>query len=150
MILDAISLWQPWGSLPFAEGHPKQNETRHWPLPARLIGKRVAIHAARKRVSLDSLDPRLIGLCADQWGPKWNDTLPRGAVIGTAILAGCRPTDEGANTPLDALCGNWEPGRFAWALEEPQLLVRPYPVTGRQGFFTVDLPPAFFAKAVAA
>lgn len=44
--MDAISLWQPYASLIAVEAKPF--ETRHWAPPRRLIGKRIAIHAARK------------------------------------------------------------------------------------------------------
>ncbi|KGT75815.1 hypothetical protein MA20_32000 [Bradyrhizobium japonicum] len=44
--MKAISLWQPWASL-IAVG-AKPFETRHWAPPRELIGKRIAIHAAKK------------------------------------------------------------------------------------------------------
>ena len=42
----AISLHQPWASL-IAEGH-KDVETRSWAPPGRLVGQRIAIHAAKR------------------------------------------------------------------------------------------------------
>jgi len=44
--MKAISLWQPWASL-IAAGL-KPYETRDWFPPAKLIGQKIAIHAAKK------------------------------------------------------------------------------------------------------
>ena len=45
----AISLWQPYASL-IAEGI-KVQETRNWAPPKHLIGERIAIHAAKRRLT---------------------------------------------------------------------------------------------------
>ncbi len=44
--MKAISLWQPWASLIACGAKPF--ETRHWAPPLELIGKTIAIHAAKK------------------------------------------------------------------------------------------------------
>lgn len=96
MMLPAISLHQPYASL-IAYGL-KPYETRGWPPPARLIGKRIAIHAAKRAPHLGCRDPgltlevshafRLAGM-RDAEGWWWTDTpLPIGAVVCTAVLAG--------------------------------------------------------------
>jgi hypothetical protein len=47
----AISLHQPWAS--FIAHGLKGFETRSWAPPRWLIGKRIAIHAAKKAVTAD-------------------------------------------------------------------------------------------------
>jgi ASCH domain-containing protein len=51
--LPAISLWQPWASL-IALG-VKRIETRSWPCPAKYIGERVLIHAAKRPLPLGGI-----------------------------------------------------------------------------------------------
>lgn len=138
MMLSAISLWQPWASLCFPPG-PKIHETRGWRPPARLIGRRIAIHAAKKRVRIE--DPELERLCRE----RLTQPLPYGAIIGTALLAEVYLSDLvriRQADPLDVLCGDWTPGaRWLWRLEDPQP-IEPRPETGRQGWWQVDLPEA--------
>jgi len=51
LTIPAVTLWQPWASL-IASG-AKPFETRAFPIPARLLGKRVAIHAAARACFTD-------------------------------------------------------------------------------------------------
>jgi hypothetical protein len=44
----AITIWQPWATL-IAIG-AKPFEFRSWPVPARLIGQRIAVHAGARPV----------------------------------------------------------------------------------------------------
>ena len=80
----AITLHQPWASL-IALGL-KTVETRSWPAPARLVGQRIAVHAA-KRVVRRPGDPIERELPA-RWGDHWPVNIPAGAVVATAVLAG--------------------------------------------------------------
>lgn len=137
MILPCISLHQPWASL-VAWG-VKQHETRHWQYPQRLEGQRIAIHAA-KRCEFN-VDQVLRQLLFRRHGDLWNKELPTGAVICTALLCGCIPTEVGApDGPIDAAAGNWEPGRYAWRLRDVRELPTPIPLTGRQGWFSAEIP----------
>ena len=52
----AITLWQPWATL-VALG-VKTVETRPGPAPLRLVGERVAIHAAARRPTFQHIPPR--------------------------------------------------------------------------------------------
>ena len=36
--------------------------------------------------------------------------------------------------------GDWTPGRWAWQLDDVDVLPEPIPATGRQGWWTVELP----------
>lgn len=133
--MKAISLWQPWSSL-IACG-AKRVETRHWRAPARLVGTRIAIHAAKTTSHLD--------VCAtepfDQYIPHGR-LLPLGAILATVQLVRCTEmTDEtiaalrGRN-PHEHAFGHYAAGRFAWVLTDLQAL-DPVPWRGAQGFFDV-------------
>lgn len=151
--MPAISLWQPWASLLFTSGQAKEHETRHWPAPARLIGKRVAVHAAKRMASL-GLDEvianrtlefdMLASLSRIAFGTDWRKSLPRGAFVGTAILASCKLIDEddpagwaGAAHGNDWIAGNWASGRYAWLMTERRPLATPIPARGQQGWWTI-------------
>lgn len=93
----AITLHQPWASL-IAIG-AKTFETRSFPPPAKLIGQRIAIHAAvrpalRMFQHLDEHDQQTRDaiidalLRAEETYMKTWDELPHGAVICTAVLTG--------------------------------------------------------------
>lgn len=135
-LLPVISLHQPWATL-IAMGL-KVHETRHWQYPKRLEGQRIAIHAAQ-RVEGD-VHPLIIAALRKEFGTGWRLEIPRGAVICTAILAGCYPTElRQGNSALDKVAGNWEPGRFAWQLKDVRAISEPFITRGRQSFWTLDL-----------
>lgn len=141
--LRAISLWQPWASLCFAafpdEEFPiKRHETRGWPLPQIVTGKRVIIHAAKNRKGIGrGMDAALHDLCMDAFGCGYNYSLPFGAAIGTARLVlslrmdECQPANDS-----DEIAGDWSAGRFAWRLSEARAFKTPVPMRGFQKFWT--------------
>ena len=131
--IPCLSLWEPWASLIVAG--VKRHETRHW--ATRLRG-RVATHAA-KRVEVD-VDPELDRLCRFALGEGWRSTQTVGCVVAVADLTACHRTEDlGRETPAQAysdwIAGNFEPGRFAFALDQVRPLIDPLPIKGRQGFF---------------
>jgi hypothetical protein len=147
-----ISLWQPWASAPFLEidgERLKVHETRSWAPPSKFIGKRIAIHAAKRSA------PAVLGVVDTALqlaaGDGWRATLPRGCVVGTAILAGAfrMPHDTqrfvSSRYPgfpasvRDLHFGDWTPGRWAWRLDDPRPLAEPVPMLGRQGWFSVEI-----------
>lgn len=126
LTIPVVTLWQPWACL--VEIGAKPYETRHFTIPDRLLGKRVAIHAAARPcvtdLSLTAFDSvtNAFGRCG------WNFWLPRGAVTCTAILAESIPAES---VPPDCF-GDYTPGRWAWRLEDVRQ-VRPHvPLKGRQ------------------
>jgi hypothetical protein len=146
----AISLWQPWASLPFVlrptDGtQVKKHETRNRPAPPKYVGRRIALHAARQPIVARNLPPALQELCSRHFGEDYVHTLPRGEFIGTLLLEssammgpdGARPADGD-----DRLCGWWERGRWAWRMSHPLLLPEPIIASGHQGWWTVELPIA--------
>jgi hypothetical protein len=126
--LPAISLWQPWASLVVADR--KQYETRSWRCPANLIGRRVAIHAAQKRVPLRLVSEECNDVCCDEFGCSWNYSLPYGGVIGTARVVGCSATTDLNPAAEERAVGDWSPGRFAWELAEIENFNGSYPAKG--------------------
>ena len=150
----AISLHQPYASLLVTtrHGRVKVHETRGRPAPPKHLGKRIAIHAAQRRVVPYELTPAVFELCVMHFGDDFADTLPYGAYVGTVILAtslripyGDRPVEGMSAGPVDEddfECGDWAPGRWAWRADEPYPITPPFPDRGRQGWWTAHIEPA--------
>lgn len=142
-VVKVITLTQPWATL-IAIG-AKHIETRGW--GTRYRGP-IAIHAAK------GLDPvggvgGLLQLCATppfaevlaQHGLRPGE-LPRGAVVCAAALVGCDTMTPASIARVDQperSFGFYEPGRYAWRLQNTYRLARPYPIRGRLGLG--DLEP---------
>lgn len=129
----AISLWQPWASA-VALGL-KRYETRHW--RTGYLGP-LAIHAAKKDprsvLSFQQMQAYLKALDIS------SDTmLPYGGLVAVVLMAGCRRTEDVAHQVNDdeRFWGNWEPGRYCWALHSVRALEDPIPMRGRQGMWTL-------------
>lgn len=155
----AFSTWQPHASL--LAGGIKPYETRSWPAHRNLIGKRIAIHAAKAKGDLEELARYYAAWSENEkyrderyhtylkavvdLGFKMLRDLPLGAVIGTAILDASIPTEQLENPgPF----GDFSPGRYAWRMREPILLSEPIPFIGKQGFF--EVPDDLIASAATA
>ncbi len=133
--LPAITCWQPWASL-IALGL-KPFETRSRPPPRRLVGARIAIHAALRRPEPLPAAPGL---------PAAGE-LPRGAVVCTATLAGAYRlgeaglvTDAVPGSPPRLLVpadpfGDYGAGRWAWHLVAVARLDPPAPARGHRGWW---------------
>ena len=133
--MKALSLWQPWASLIAAD--VKRFETRHWNTHYR---GPLAIHAA-KRLESVGIPDELRTICERAFGADWSDTLPRGAIVATAELAGVWPTARAMRCDMigftEFVCGNYAPGRFVWQLDDVRAIAPPVPYRGRQGLFSV-------------
>lgn len=134
-MVPAISLWQPWASLIFTGD--KLHETRAYPPPAKHLGQRIAIHAAKRLPAGITVGLHL--LCEHQWGAAsaWRDDVPRGAILGTAVLVEAIRTDHRQPGPCDLVAGDWSNGRWAWQLGDVRKLDVPLPWAGKQGWFAV-------------
>jgi activating signal cointegrator 1 len=138
--MKAISLWQPSASLVSMGG--KLIETRSWYTPYR---GPLAICATKNTPAWyfdASLSESEIHKFFHQQGVYYpRRDLPRGCVVAVANLVDCVPiTQEFAASlsPLEWAAGNYEPGRYAWMLENVVELRTPLPVTGGQKFFEVS------------
>ena len=147
----AITLHQPWASL-VAQG-VKTIETRSWPAPARLIGQTIAIHAGKRVVRQPSV-PIEEELQA-RLGEEWRRTIPAGAVLATAVLAGMarvahvdlltgHAVHDGRTEVGCAVRSGWtlidpwgdfRPGRWLWFLTNVHALPEPVPAVGHQSFW---------------
>ena len=70
---------------------------------------------------------------------NWED-LPRGYVIAIADLVSCVQMNDPMiddQSCKELLCGNWEPGNYAWKLENVRPFSQLIPVTGKQGLWNV-------------
>jgi len=153
----ALTLHQPWASL-IAIGK-KPFETRDRPAPEKLIGERIAIHAGLWPVDA-SLETEFDFMFTIAFGGDlgWSATLPLGAVLCTARLAGSyrcerlsddmRPIEvrhsprspTRQTIPFDAF-GDYRPGRWAYHLVDLETFGEPVPTRGKQGFW-IWKPPA--------
>lgn len=166
----AISLWQPWATA-IAVG-AKRIETRGWSTPYR---GPLAIHAAQRKNTSELI---YLHSCWNwqgamrgagwTWGKDSHleiDRLPFGAIVAVCDLVDCRPTGSftleeietrrrPAGETLDSYSwterqmGNYELGRYGWALENVRALNAPVPWKGKQGFFHV--PDELVLERVAA
>ena len=142
-----LSLTQPWAQL-VALGQ-KQYETRSWKTNYRGL---LAIHASKSfprwaRVLCEE-DPMFVSVLGTYWvafdelgrigAPK---PLPLGAIVGTAELVNCGPTDGKEQWLLrkERAFGDWSSGRYAWKLKNPRVLSEPIPRKGSLGLW--KLPP---------
>ncbi len=133
----AISLHQPWASL-IALGF-KHFETRHWQTHYR---GNLVICAAKKNTKQQGLDYEKLAsiLDIDLTQNSW-DRLPFGQAIALCNLTDCVKMTEDfieAQSESEQLCGHWEPGRFAWKLDDIQPLSCPIPIKGQQGLWECD------------
>ena len=89
----AISLWQPWASRLLRRAI-KVQETRNWAPPKHLIGERIAIHAAKRKLTkaeLRELPSMIHHDISARYGHFWEEDVPYGAVVATVELGGaCR------------------------------------------------------------
>jgi hypothetical protein len=126
----ALTIRQPYADAIVHVDHPrwgrKPIENRSWPIPPALIGTRIMIHAGK------AADRRALaaGILP---GPD-----ARGAVIGTAWLAGCHFDSVACRSIRGGTgCGPWaELDVFHWFLDDVQALPEPVPVNGLQKLWT--------------
>lgn len=127
LIIPAVTLWQPYACL--IEIGAKPYETRAFRPPAKLIGKRIAIHAAARRIRHSDFDDETANAIGDAFGHcLWFDSLPLGVVVCTAILAEAVPADR---VKADEF-GNYAEGRWAWRLDEVRPVKPHVPAKGQQ------------------
>lgn len=150
MKIAVLSMWQPWASLWLATddlGRVKVHETRGWPYPPALQGKRIAVHASQTERGYGTMSAELRDLCDDVFGPHYGLELPRGGVIGSIALRSCERIDYDepciAVTDANYISGDYTAGRFMWEGTDPVLMREPIPLKGRQRIFYWDAPDDF-------
>lgn len=113
LIIPALTLWQPYACL--IEIGAKPYETRSKPAPQRLIGKRIATHAAARKMRHSDVDEDTWEAMMDAFG-RCNimHSMPLGVVVCTAVLTSVHSVED---VPVDYF-GDYTPGRFAWKLDD--------------------------------
>ena len=148
--MKAISLWQPWASA-MAVG-VKRFETRHWAAPKTIVGRRVAICAAKATrprdragnvVDLRAAFEDILDECHESRAAFETyldlsfDHLPFGRVVCTGVLKACHRVEGLQVSELERRWGDYSAGRFAWEFTDVAKLATPIPIIGRQGVFEV-------------
>lgn len=128
--MKAITLWQPWASLVACGA--KKYETRSWKTDYR---GPLVIHAAKRAYEVDR---EIIGYLKEN-GITLFYRLPLGTALCTVDLVGIIRTEKvrGLIGEQELACGNFQPGRFAWALDNIKVFSEPIPMKGRQGLWTL-------------
>lgn len=134
----ALSLTQPWATLVVTGA--KRVETRSWKTPYRGW---LGIHAAKGfpawAKALCDEEPfrsALEGVAAGD--------LPRGALIGGAVLLDCVPTtgvELVGISDREAAFGDYSPDRFGWLLDRATAF-EPRPMRGALGLWPIPEPVA--------
>ena len=133
----ALTLHQPWASL-IAEGH-KKRETRGYPAPEFIIGKRIAIHAG-KTLESGRNDRGWQNTIDELLGTGWQTLIPRGAIVATAVLYGTwECTMDNLPSVQERKLGYYTPGRHMWLLRDVEKLDDPIPCRGYQGFWRLGV-----------
>lgn len=141
--MKAISLWQPYASL--IAWKEKMIETRDWRPPESYERQRIAIHAAKRKITREETTAFLshsefLRAFARHGGMLH---LPFGAVVATALLLRAIPTEEVRRYPgvytndraAEFAFGDYSEGRWAWLLLDIHPLPTPIPAVGHQGFW---------------
>lgn len=147
MILPALTLWQPWACA--IECGFKTRETRAFPPPPRMVGKRIAIHAAARKQQardMDAATSHAFDEAFDHCG--WFHSLPLGVIVCTAVLASAARVEDVEPDPFgDYTRGA---GRWAWMLDDIRPIEPHIPAKGRQMIGWPWEVPENVARALAA
>lgn len=131
-----LSLWEPWASM-IRVGLKK------WETRGRRCHYRgwVAIQAAKTKGSVDALSIVLDKMEPDFVAahPLTKADLVFGAIVAVARISDCVPTERAQPDRNEWCAGNYDPGRWAWKLEDIQPLDDPIPCRGSQAM--IDVPP---------
>ncbi len=131
--LSSFVLWQPWASLiPLGLKH---YETRSWKTNYR--GKLLICSAAAS----SGQHKEYLKICSEIELPPWSD-FPHGCAIAICDLVDCiemTPEFIEQQSKTEILCGDWQVGRYAWKLENIELITEPFAVKGKQGLFNISV-----------
>jgi len=137
MLVNAISLWEPWATAMRLK--LKKNETRSWALPGGYIGKPLMICAAKTKSGMDTYAVEIV-----EQAPGFKE-FNFGCAVALVLPVGCVKTEfiveSGGSCPTEMDLGDYTPGRWAWCTESINTIFEPFPVKGRQGLFQVEIDP---------
>jgi hypothetical protein len=128
-----LTLWRPWDHAILYGGKPLEN--RPWKPWARIIGKRIALHAGLKYDTEGAEWMRREGL----YEPPAEPLCPKGCIVGTFRVRGWVNElgfdNNGVSTDHDE--SPWFFGPFGWLLEDVTALESPLPCRGAQSLWQV-------------
>ena len=130
MTMRVLTIHEPYASL-IAQGI-KKYETRHCQTKYR--GK-IAIHAAKKTpITLGQMQKLYAEIREQGADPSSNIKFPFGKIVAIADLVNIYLIEPQLPvSPLERLVGNWDYGRYAWHLQNIEVLRIPVPMRGMQG-----------------
>lgn len=138
--MHAITVLQPYASAIVFGCKPVEN--RSWRPPDHLIGQRLWIHAGKSQRLLHEDRPtdglRWAMVAAGTMrlaGVRWDDPVPRGAIIGSVRLAKVETIDQ---RPAGCI---WSVGPLCWIMEDAVALQEPIPCRGRLGIWSFKAEP---------
>ncbi len=133
-----LSITQPWATL-IAIG-AKKIETRSWKTDYHGA---IAIHASKKfpgicgSLCFDEPFKSTLAGCFCETGAI---SLPTGAIVATATIAGCVPVEQippELLTEQERAFGGYGPGRYGWIMSNVKRLQQPIQCNGTLGLWTV-------------
>lgn len=161
--MKALTIWQPWASLIIAGAKPY--EFRSWRPPASIIGQRIVIHAAARKIDLaevaslhsflvmrdtcDSIAQVAAETCLHPekaipiLNKAFEDGLPIACGIGTAIIGEPRIGTEIAKefgVRHDNDSDRDEHANWGWPMLEIEAWEAPIPMKGKQGLWNWPTP----------
>jgi hypothetical protein len=136
----AISFLQPW-LWAIIEGH-KPVENRSWKPPRNIVGQVIALHASR---GWDSDGRVMIEKLLGEAAAHSCMVAPRGAIVGTARVAGAFQPGGRAelvgpilDADVDRLAASpWALGPWVWLLTDVRKFAEPIPCKGALGCWRV-------------
>lgn len=168
--MKALTLWQPWASLVIAGAKPY--EFRSWRPPASMIGQRIVIHAAARKIDGDEAyalwrllihrnhaepyriaaaetclhAPQAIPILERAIGYGGRLLLPMSAGLGTAVIGEPRLGTEIAEefgVPRANDRDRDNHANWGWPMLEIERWPEPIPMRGKQGLWNWPEPADF-------
>jgi activating signal cointegrator 1 len=137
VIINAISLTQPWASL-VAHGF-KRYETRSW---STSYHGPLAIHASKgfPREAIEVCFEQPFSAALREIGLTTPGELPLGQILAVGELIRCARAEVTrlAIDSREAAFGNYTAGRWAWQISNVRLLEQPVPARGSLGLWKWD------------
>ncbi|MCB2048538.1 MAG: ASCH domain-containing protein [Novosphingobium sp.] len=164
--MKALTVWQPWASLIIAGAKPY--EFRGWRAPRALVGQRIVIHAAARKMNRHELSDlfhlRQFRNVDNTIKLAWAETcliaekaqgvlnraleggLPMSAGLGTVVLGEPRNGIDIAaefGVPRANDSNRDEHANWGWPMLDIEAWPEPIPMRGAQGFWTWPTPEQF-------
>lgn len=164
--MKALTIWQPWASLIIAGAKPY--EFRGWRAPRSIIGQRIVIHAATRKIDKAEacdlhyillhrtknaefaqmaaetclIPDKAMPILGNSWMP-FRPPLPMAAGIGTAVIGEPRLGTEIAEefgVPRANDSNRDEHANWGWPMLDIEPWPEPIPMRGAQGFWNWPTP----------